>query len=431
VLVAAVLLLFLPGFINGRRNEEGIDWKAPKGERVAFAEAGLAVTQSDEGFTFTGRDIDTGARRWRHAFPHADTPRGQGQVTRVGKTLLVDDRSGKLHALGLATGKQRWETPAAGDYRIPAVANPELVAMSVCEEGLKCRAEVRSIADGRVRWQAPMTADSPWLGSPPIPQAFDTDRSLWPASAVVLRTGPEDDPRYEVRQLATGKVVARGPARDAALGVIGNLFLRQSEQRDMTAVDITTGHDVWTRPADELFAARAPDRSLDWLAFPDGAVLLSSALRDLDDFAIGDHLHVLDPRTGRLTEQPTHLLGASGTVVVPADGPAVTEAAATAGLAPRTPVIEDWIGNHVIADGHTFKAPLDRRDSAATTTQVGWQQLLPQLAGKDRLGIVVRDRRTGKRVARYARQGDNEIYAHSEGERLVIYDDGRDSVVKP
>jgi hypothetical protein len=44
---------------------------------------------------------------------------------------------------------------------------------------------------------------------------------------------------------------------------------------------------------------------------------------------------------------------------------------------------------------------------------------------------VVHDRRSGKRLVRFARKGDNEIYAHSEGERLVIYDDGRDYVVKP
>jgi hypothetical protein len=275
-----------------------------------------------------------------------------------------------------------------------------------------------------------MGSDSPWLGSPPIPQAFDTDRSLWPASAVVLRTGPEDS-RYEVRQLATGKIVARGVAGDGALGVIGNLFVRQTEKRELSAVDVTTGDEVWTRPADFLSAARAPDDSLDWLAFPDGVVLLSSALRDIDDLAIGDHLHVLDPRSGKVTEEPTRLPGASGAIVVPADGPEITAASAIAGPMPRVPVIEDWIDDHVLADGRAYEAKLDRRDSAATTTQVGWQQLVPQLAGKDRLAIVVHDRRSGKRLVRHTRKGENEFYVHSEGDRLVVTDDGRDYVVKP
>ena len=71
-------------------------------------------------------------------------------------------------------------------------------------------AEVRSIADGSVRWRAPVEHD-PWLGSPPIAQSLGADRSLWPASAVILRTPPEGE-RYEVRRLDTGKVLARGDA---------------------------------------------------------------------------------------------------------------------------------------------------------------------------------------------------------------------------
>jgi hypothetical protein len=162
-----------------------------------------------------------------------------------------------------------------------------------------------------------------------------------------------------------------------------------------------------------------------------GALLLTSRLSDLDDLSIGDELRVLDPRTGKLTVRPTYILGSNATVVVPADGPPITAASATAGIAPRTPVIEDWIDDAVLADGRRYKADISRRATAATTTQVGWQPLVPTFAGKDRLGVVVRDRRSGNRLARYARQGDNEIYVHSEGERLVIYDDGRDYVVKP
>jgi hypothetical protein len=111
---------------------------------------------------------------------------------------------------------------------------------------------------------------------------------------------------------------------------------------------------------------------------------------------------VLDPRTGKLTLHQTHISGASSAVVVPADGPPITAGNATAGTAPRTPVIEDWIGHNVLGDGRRYKA-----------------------------GIVVHDRRSGGRVGRHPRQGDGQVYIHSEGERLVIYDQGRDYVVKP
>jgi murein DD-endopeptidase MepM/ murein hydrolase activator NlpD len=62
VLAGAVLLLFLPGFVNGRRTDEGIAWAAPKGERVIFAEAGVVVTQRDEGFPITGQDAHSEGR---------------------------------------------------------------------------------------------------------------------------------------------------------------------------------------------------------------------------------------------------------------------------------------------------------------------------------------------------------------------------------
>ena len=78
---------------------------------------------------------------------------------------------------------------------------------------------------------------------------------------MILR--PADGERYEVRQLATGKVVARGTAARDAVGVTGNLFLRETEQaRRCRPLDVTTGREAWTRAADELHAARAPDGSL-------------------------------------------------------------------------------------------------------------------------------------------------------------------------
>ena len=50
--------------------------------------------------------------------------------------------------------------------------------------------------------------------------------------------------------------------------------------------------------------------------------------------------------------------------------------------------------------------------------------------GGERAGAVVHDRRTGKRLVRYAGES-RSVSVRSEGERLVIYDGGRDLVVKP
>jgi hypothetical protein len=174
---------------------------------------------------------------------------------------------------------------------LPAVATPELVALSVCPEADNCTAEVRSIVDGTVRWKAPMRS-SFWLGSPPIAQSLDTDRSLWPASAVILRTPPEGA-RYEARQLATGKVVAWGISDEAAVAVVGNLFLREEGKGVLTAIDVTTGADFWKRATgDTLRAARTPDGSLRWLGLPDGGLILASGLRNTEDLPVTDTLRV-------------------------------------------------------------------------------------------------------------------------------------------
>jgi hypothetical protein len=43
VLAGAVLLFFLPGFVNGRRNDEGIAWTAPKGKRITAPAGGAGI----------------------------------------------------------------------------------------------------------------------------------------------------------------------------------------------------------------------------------------------------------------------------------------------------------------------------------------------------------------------------------------------------
>ena len=424
-IAAAVLLFLLPGFITGRRNDEGITWVTPKGERVELAEAGFAVTSSDNNTTITARELDTGKRRWRMDLDVREHFASNLLVRRVGDTLLVVDNDGRLRGIDLETGKQRWDTPPASDLVLPAIASPDLVASTRCD-GERCTAEARSIADGKVRWKAPVDGSPPWLGSPPIAQALQTDRALWPASAVIVASGD----RYEVRQLATGKVVARGTAEDDGLGVIGNLFLRETEKGVLSAIDVTTGREVWTRPADGLKAARAPDGSLDWLGIPDGGLILTRGLSDMDRLNLGDTLRVLDPRTGKLTERPTHVLGASSATVVPTDGPAVTAASATASVAPRVPVVNAYLDDRVLADGRVYRARLEKRGIGATPTQVGWGQSVHAFADGDRRGAVVRDRRSGRELVRYVGESDN-VFVRSEGERLVIYDGSRDLVVKP
>ena len=425
-IAAAVLLFLLPGLLTDRRNDQGVAWVVPKGERVVFAAAGLAVTSQDAGRRITGRDLDTGARRWDLAL--AEGVRGEVEVRRVGRTLLVSDRASTLRAVDLATGKQRWDTPAADGYQLPAVANPELVASSNCGEGPGCMAEVRSIADGKLRWSAPAIS-SEWLGSPPIAQALGADRPLWPASAVILGTGREGE-RYEVRQLATGEVVARVRARGNSLGVTGNLLLRETEKGVLSATDVTTGNVVWTRELDGRTVARAPDDSFAWLGIPDGELIMTGAHPDLDSLTLGDELRVIDPRTGKLTEHPTHVRGATGTVVVPTDGPPVTAETATGGATPRVPVIGDYFDDRVLADGRVYRAEFEKRGIGATARQVGWGQPVHAFGHGDRAGAVVRDRRSGREIVRYTGE-DRYVGVRSEGERLVISDGSRELVVEP
>jgi outer membrane protein assembly factor BamB len=425
-IAAAVLLFFVPGFVTGRRNDEGIAWVAPKGERVALAEAGYAITSSGDD-AITARDLDTGKRRWRLDLGEEHFSEGL-LVRRVGATLLVVDDAGRLRGIDLETGKQRWDTPPADGLVLPAIASPDVVASTRCN-GERCTAQARSIADGTLRWEAPTDSSPPWLGSPTIAQALQVERSLWPASAVILRTGPEEE-RYEVRQLASGKVVARGKFGHEAVGVTGNLFLRDTDKGELSALDVTTGREAWTRKADDLTAVRAPDGSLDYLGIPDGGLIMIRGLRDMDHLDIGDTLRVLDPRTGKVTEHPLGVLGAGGAVVVPADEPPVTAETATDGATPRLPVIAAYLDDEVLADGRRFKARYDKRGIGATTTQVGWGQRVQPFAGDERAGAVVRDRRSGREIVRYAGDSDN-VFVRSEGERLVIYDGSRDVVVKP
>ena len=130
LVIAGGAFLLLRGYVQDRRNDEGIAWAVPKGEHVDLAEAGVAVTEADEGRTLIGRDLETGKRRWSVEF---SWPNGYhaNEVHRVGKTLILVDRIGDVHGLDIATGRERWTQTPAGDAQ-PSVATPDVVAFSVC-----------------------------------------------------------------------------------------------------------------------------------------------------------------------------------------------------------------------------------------------------------------------------------------------------------
>ena len=65
------------------------------------------------------------------------------------------------------------------------------------------------------------------------------DLPLWPASFVVLR----DDDRWEARDLATGRVLARG---DEKTGLIGAVLVRSDDEGAVSATDLGDGSRLWS-----------------------------------------------------------------------------------------------------------------------------------------------------------------------------------------
>jgi outer membrane protein assembly factor BamB len=157
--VAAVLLW--PGAAADRLNSRGIAWEAPEGESVVMAEAGLAVTTRDDADVLVGRDLETGRKRW-------SLPLGGGsglsvplRVLRLGAKLIVADTRGILRAIDARTGRQAWVAAEPAHLVLPVVASPEYVAVTTCDERMRCQAASRSIADGSVKWRAPVDAVGP------------------------------------------------------------------------------------------------------------------------------------------------------------------------------------------------------------------------------------------------------------------------------
>lgn len=213
--------------------------------------------------------------------------------------------------------------------------------------------------------------------------------------------------------------------------MIAKLFLRERRDGVLTATDVTSGEQIWKRSAaDRLRPSRTPEGSLEWLGLPDGGLILTSGLSNTEDLPVSDRLRVLDPRTGKLTEHAVGDLQSTYVQAVPADGPEITAETATAGAAPRVPVLWSPFYKKVAAGGRILRTGrVGVRGVAATATQVGWSRDVHAFASGDRNGAVVYDRRSGRRLVRSA--GEKHAFLRSEGERLVIAADGRDYVVKP
>ena len=152
--------------------------------------------------------MKTGKRRWAVEF---DWPTGYygNALHRVGDTLILIDRLGDLHGFKLGTGRERWKATPTGYPRL-SVTDAEVVAVTICQK-LRCHVEVRSIEDGTVRWQAPVSSGGEYLGSPDNGDPPNRGGELWPASYVLIRT-PGRTSRYTVRELATGRVVSHAEA---------------------------------------------------------------------------------------------------------------------------------------------------------------------------------------------------------------------------
>ncbi len=421
-LAIAVAVFLAPGLANGWRNGRGIAWEVPNHEVVELAAAGYAITSEPEDLshndvptTLIGRDIDSGARRWRITLPVPQDDVGSVTVEHVGQTLLVVDRDGALYALDLRTGKQRWATPPAGST-FPEVADAQTVAMLRCDERSQCTVEARALADGTVRWSAPAAQDNSFLGAPQLQRDASVTPPLWPAGFVIVQV-PPDRARYEARDLRTGRVLASGDAKATATASIGNVLLR-GDLTKVTATDVSSGRTLWRRSTEDGTPVRTVTVSAKMIAVVDGGMLLTREFSAMPQLDLGDPVRILDPRSGKVTE---HRLGVSGYVGVYGTGTA----------APGVPLVRDFgdPDDQLVVDGrHYVRERLDPFEIAATTTQAAFKSTLSVYGLGKRRAIEVYDRRGG-RVVRFV-----AVNAHvrSAGERLVISvgdDDDRRSYV--
>ncbi len=395
-IAAAVVLLLAPGLIDGWRNGRGIAWTVPDSERLLIAEGGAAITVGREDTVLRARGIDTGDERWQLKLDKPSFTETL-HVWRVGRTLLVADYDDSLKALDLDTGKVRWSAPPA-ETHFAGVTDGENVALTRCPAE-QCQVESYSLSDGRLRWKAPVSGTGEFLGVPLPTRQLADDIPLWPASFVVLR----DDDRFEARDLATGRVVARG---DEKTGLIGSVLVRADDEGAVSATDLQSGRELWRN--ERLDLTQTPMLSARSLAMPGGALLAEGDW--LESVMVGDTLEQVDPRTGKVTERPIDL---------PPD--IVDIASSDRPDAPPAILWNDYEGedtddSEVLVDGrHYLRQRVD--EIALTPAQAGWESTqAPWGHGTHRV-VEVYDRRSGKRLVRYV--GANTTVS-SAGERLVV-----------
>jgi outer membrane protein assembly factor BamB len=412
-IVAAVALILAPGLINGWRNGQGIAWDVPAGESIELAEVGLAITADDDEPVLRARDIDSGAERWRVNLPDRTADGAGIRIWRAGHTLVVVGFDGALRGIGLDDGKVLWEAPPA-DTEFAGVTDGQRVAVTRCDADDRCRVESLSLQDGTVQWSAPVSRAGEFLGVPlPNDQLLD-DIPLWPASFVVVPVKGESE-AYVARDLATGKVLARGSHETELTGMLDDVLVRATRDGAVWGTDVRSGRELWRRSADEGYQpALSPMLSTRTLAMPEGALVLASGDYTLNSLQLGDALRLLDPRTGKVTEHPVDL------------PPDVVTLYTTGHATLRQPAIlwqdyEDGTdATDVLLDGRTYRR--DRvRDVPLTATEVGWETT-EATWGRGRGRVVeVYDRRSGERVARYS--GEN-TFVSSAGDRLIVAEGG-------
>ena len=384
---------------------EGVAWAAPAVERVILADHGLAITRDRAGQNLTGRDLATGAKRWRLRLAKPATQEFPLSVYRVGEVLLVRQGDGTLSGVDDATGHERWHNPVVSGP--PILAGPGVVGYQRCEPA-GCFAEVHTVADGRLRWRTPtnLVGDghfgAPYTGDAPPP--------LWPAGVVLLRRTPTD---YDVRDIRTGAILRRWTAEHEAVAITGSTIVRSAADGTTWGVDAFTGREVWRRPADGLHPALSPGSVT--LGLPGGTLLFSRTDRVLPTFFDPDVIRMVDPRTGRASQVRKRI---EGDVTIADTGTGeLTAAVARTGLAPSVPVFS--ADGAVQADGRVYETgSLPYGGAAVTAAQVGWDI--------DQGGAEVHDRRTGRRRVQL---NGAQVTVRAAGERLVITDDGRDLVV--
>ena len=163
----------------------------------------------------------------------------------------------------------------------PALASPEAFAFVRCDDG--CVAEAHSVQDGRLLWRAAERGGDGFLGAPRSDRDETRARPPWPSSIAVVRARA----RFEVRDLATGRVLERGTRDDGATAVTGSTSCTPCSAATC-GPRTRSGRELWRREGDGDRAARSGAGCSTTVGLPAGSVILARH---------GDGLPLLSPAT--------------------------------------------------------------------------------------------------------------------------------------